>query len=389
MTWLRTFGKTLRSDNGQRAILFGVLLGLSALFIRNTFNQGQDFAVFWRTGNLIDSFTGMPGERVYSPLRDGTHTYKYPPWSGFLWMPFGLFSVQTAKCFWGVIQAISLFFVVNSLLSMGFGVRATLISLVAWLGIWIVHGMDGQITLPMLAISLWAFSKEGFWGWFVLCWALSMKATTIVGAFPRAIEGLRRPKWILFGIIVATSMSAPVFYAEQTGSMLQLVKNWIEASQSGETWKHMLAVVGRPNQGLPILFRRIWPGVSEVWVALGMICFAVPTWFYLSRKLSRNERFFGYLALAVVTHPLAWFHSFVLAFPAGVAAISRWRVAKKRWRFAIGVGVIGVGSITEKTFGAVGLEMELASIKSWAVLVLLAVIVAVPSAGKQARRARV
>lgn len=387
--WSTTFGKTLQNDRFQRGVFFGLLIGISALLIRNTVGQGQDFSVFWRTGVLIDSFTGNPGERVYHPLRDGAHTYKYPPWTGILWMPFGLMSLALGKWVWGILQSLCLVFVASALRQMGFGFSAINGALLAWLGIWIVHGLDGQIALPMLAVALWAYQRPGFVGFFVMAYALSMKGTTLVGALPRLLEVRRRPGWIALGVLAVIALTGPVFWAEQTVSFFELLRRWADAARSGETWKYMLAVLGRPNQGLPMFFRRVWPELSNEWVSVALIAFGVPLWWHASRRLRAEERWFGYLAMSVVTHPLAWFHSFVLAFPLGVAALSRWPSLDHVWRVVLVLGVVGVGSITEKTAGFFGRNIEWASGKSWAVVMLMAVIAFAPSTKRKSHRARV
>ncbi len=349
-----------------------LLLLCSVALIRDTRYQGQDFEVFWRAGRYL-----IQGQPLYSLARDGAMIFKYPPWIATLFIPFSFLSVETAKWIWGVIEVLSLLGAVRWVLAHSqkpLGVVAVVFSF--W-GIWAVHALDGQITLVILFLALWAEEKHRFTADAAAHLALSTKVFPWF-AMPGLGKRAFRPKTLILVVTFVFLFSLPALVSTPGHSVFELLKSWKEAALSGAGAFGEAKIFGRENQGLPALTGRLFPE-TRAWNSAGLfLIWAAPLfslWAFISRKWDSAPRFAGWLALAACTHPLAWFHSFVLCFPAAALSVDGSVRSRKIIPTALSViGVIATGGVTAKLLGGIGESLEFYSVKSLGSLLCLAVL---------------
>lgn len=349
------------------------------VLVRHTAAQGQDFSVAWQ----IARYVFIEGQPAYDVVRDGAMSFKYPPWILPFLAPLVFLPLQAAKWCWGTVCVLSLLYIVRETgrRSGIAGVRLALVTAVFW-GLWAVHALDGQITLPILAIAFWATSRREPWAQAIVLWAMSTKIFTLIGAAGAQPRGSLRTKCIriIWAIGVFAALSLPALVVSPGKSVTSLIQTWTATASSGGRLFEGDKIRGRDNQGLPALVLRATQTPASdtradiaAFMGLGLVIGGAWAWF--SRGLGRMETWSGWLALAAALHPLAWFHSFVLAFPLAALAVDRaWRSSKIQLRFFAVLGLACLALVTRKTLGPVGETLELVSIKSWGVLVLLMVV---------------
>lgn len=348
---------------------FTVLLGLvgAVALYRDTYFQGQDFVVFWNAAKAV-----LSGQSAYDLGRDGGMVFKYPPWILPAFFPAALMPLTWAKGAWGILQLLSLGYAVRWLVRSGCTWGSTILGLLVFWGVWAVHAMDGQITLLVLALSLWAWDIQGRGKWLdrvasvVLVWALSTKifsAFSLLGA--RGHWGRSaRMAWIA---LVLGGLSLPLMWTSSQKNPVALLQDWKTAAQSGNHVFGGEKVRARENQGFPAMVLRMSrvPAVesrADIVLAGSFALVLALVWGVVSRSLSASKRWAGWLALGVVIHPLAWIHSFVMAFPLAVFGIQR-----RNW---IGwLGLLCIAVVSRRTLGdALGSSLEAISIRSWGVV---------------------
>ena len=361
--------------DGRASVFFALLLSFigGVALLRDTAYQGQDFEVCWKAVHHL-----LSGEPVYDLIRDGAMVYKYPPWIVTVFLPLGFLSVVTAKWIWGVIELLSLAYVVKWLLRRGYSKRVTASVGFAFWGIWAVHFMDGQISLTILALILWAFDRRQLT---VGIWALSSKVFSgfsLLG-FPGFLKV--SPKQLLLIGLVLCGLSAPAVFVAPGHSPVSLFHSWSVAASSGGLLFDGEKVRGRDNQGMPAMILRTL-GIKAANTNADLLFFFICAlglgayWGLRSKALNEDERWLGWIALSTVVHPLAWFHYFVLAFPLAVVSIDAAMKTKNRRMIITGlIALAMVALVTRKTLGYTGERMELYSIKSWGVLLFLDLIV--------------
>ena len=161
--------KTLNWVYGLWFLLNAILV---FILIRHTFFQGQDFEVFWRAG--LNLRKGLP---LYPLTNEDPMVFKYPPWFAPFFIPFSLLSLGSAKIIWGLIQGLSLLGIQSVLYSWGVSRGVLLISLLVFWGIWMVHGLDGQVNLPLLYVLLFTWNHRSD---ALMLFALPMKVATLL-----------------------------------------------------------------------------------------------------------------------------------------------------------------------------------------------------------------
>jgi len=352
-------------------------MALIALFalIRDTAHQGQDFEVFRRAGEAI-----LQGRSIYDLSGGDGMVFKYPPWIAPLFVPFALLPLAAAKWTWGTVCAFSLIALIHWTLLQAHANRWVALGAVMFWGIWAVHALDGQVMLPIAAAAVWAIRKPTSKGLMVLAWlALTTKIFTLIAVLGAPRE-MRKPKTFAWALLATVALSLPSIIHE--GGVSPLLERWRAAATSGEHYFGSVKVHGRDNQGLPALLRRndLLPatGVNADLLSFAVIAALLAfAWGAVSRRLGEAERWAGWLAVAAVCHPLAWFHQFVLVFPAATLALDRAARAKNRVAlFLAALGLAAVSVVTRKTFGTSGEQLELLSIKSLGTLLCLAVLAA-------------
>ncbi len=363
------------------------LLGAIAL-VRHTRFQGQDFEVFYRSANAV-----LSGESAYDRVRDGAMVFKYPPWILPAFFPFAFLPLEAAKWAWGAVQVVSLVWVLVWLDRRGVSARVLAVCTAAFWGIWAVHALDGQISLPLLAIALAAADQDRPIRSSFLGWALSAKVFGILAwvgsrARPRGVK-----PWALV-VLTWLLASLPVLVVGAESSPWELLVKWRDAAQSGAGSLGFEKVFGRENQGFPALIMRAFDLRDSVpWIELLsplILAFTFGWWWNRkSRGLGLATHFAGWLALVCVFHPLAWFHQFVFAFPAAVLALDRASAAGRKGATALAfIAILLIGVVTRRTLGEMGERLELAAIKSWGVLLSLWVLSRSADAAPDALEAR-
>jgi hypothetical protein len=82
------------------------------------------------------------------------------------------------------------------------------------------------------------------------------------------------------------------------------------------------------------------------------------------------EKWTGWLGVGLITHPLAWHHSYVLAFP--LCALSLDRAIQNRNNRLIALSALGILCIGIFLPNVIGMTLatplELVSVKSWGVV---------------------
>ncbi|MBC7692995.1 MAG: DUF2029 domain-containing protein [Methylotenera sp.] len=352
----------------QAFIVLLFLVGGVAL-VRDTVAQGQDFRVFWQSGQHL-----LHREPIYDVLRDGAMVFKYPPWIVPFFVPFSVLPLVAAKWAWALTELASLISVMHWLRKRGCSDLVIALTSVLFWGIFAVHFLDGQITLVMLAVALWGWEKARP---SPVVFALSTKVFSGV-----SLLGWRRiSAWQMGRVCVFLFVfTLPALWCAKSLHPLEFAKSWKTAAASGGQLFEHEKTRGRDNQGLPAVILRGLEVPSRDSRADGiaaLICTLIigGYWFFRSRQIrdfGAIEKWLGWLALGCVIHPLAWFHCFVLAYP--LAALTLDQAVKSKDRILIFSALLSICMITvltSKTLGDTGARLEFYSIKSFGVLFLM------------------
>ena len=370
----------LAGRSGQIGLRVFYLIAAIATFLggiallRDTAYQGQDFEVCWKTAHHL-----LSGEPVYDLIRDGAMSFKYPPWIVPVFLPLGFLPLVAAKWIWGGIELLSLGYVIKWLLVRGYTPWVVAVTTLSFWGIWAVHFMDAQITLPMLALGLWSFEAQSF---LIATWTLSAKVFSLFSmfGFSKLKKQLDVKKCAIVGGVLLV-LSAPAVFVAPGHSIQSMVRSWSQSASSGGLLFDGEKVRGRDNQGMPALILRaigIKAENTKADLFFSVLCALVlgAYWRMRSQQLSEDDRLIGWFALTAVIHPLAWFHFFVLAFPLAVVCLDG--VIKTRDRRMVITGIIALAMVclmTRRTLGYAGERLEFYSIKTWGVLLFLDLIV--------------
>ncbi len=375
-------GRALSREWGKRLGLV-LFAAASVGLVRNTAFNGQDFEVFWRAA--AHAWAGQP---PYSLVRDGGMVFKYPPWTLPFFYPWAWLPLQTAKWVFGVFEVASLFSVLLWLRRrLGASQRVVALAALAFWGLWMVHTLDGQVVLPMLACALWlwkpAVMEENPWRAAGLCLGLSTKIFSLLPLFPDVFRWKALRSWVL-AALAAAALSWPVMQAQQVSGPLGLLQAWKEAAASGATHLDSGQTRGRANAGLVgwVLREAEVPAQAtgtEVTLALVLSLGLGGLWAWRSRQLAEVTRWVGWLALVPVVHPLPWWHLFIFAFPAAVLAMERSRQRGTAWTLATAFAWFLLCAGTEKLLGPAGIFLELHASKSWGALLCLGILERVES----------
>lgn len=360
-----------------------VLAVLSFVLISRTLSRGDDFQVFYRVAQRF-----WDGVRPYDQITYGNMVFKYPPWILPAFLPLGLFNLWVAKLLWGIVEAVSLVAVVLKM-HRGLGTLPKVrpwvqaLFLLTFFGLFGSHGMTGQITLTALAIALWVDPiRSSFGKFFLLTWALSAKMTSLFPMLHALVANPRR-KRIVFSVLGTAALfimlSLPVYYKSYTRHYGFMRDEWSKAMFSGTDDVNSVRIgfTTREVQGLPsFLLRKA--GLEEKNSSHVLFAIAFSTlllgagWFFASRRLSPSAQWLGWLALLPAVQPLAWFHVFLFAYPLLVVGAEVALQDERRRRFwgFLGAALL-IGAVTVKTLGAVGAELEMASVKLWGCLLAL------------------
>ncbi len=310
-----------------RVVVYFLGSVLALVLVLNAFRaRGGDYVVFWNAAVHLSEFS-----TIYDFARDGLDCFKYPPWIALLILPLSAFDQVTSGVIWRVFQLICLAYVVN------WTVKATgewfisIFTLVLFWGFWVSNIATGQITIFLLALSLYGFellkesrdapsSVRRAFGWVFLFSGLSAKAFQVLAlaAVPRTF--IRKSSVLLaaFGLFLL-SLPALLTY----GSPVRMIQAYFEtAGSSGLN-------LGGGMYGLPVLWTRIL-GLDLLATESRMVGYvpsalmALATIFWIKRAMFPKNfpaLFAAGIALATAVHPLSFSVAFVWAYPLAVFAL--------------------------------------------------------------------
>lgn len=389
------------SRRSDRALnLLFVFLALGAL--RRTFLDSQlnseDFHVYWKAAHAW-----LTGANPYAfTAADQGFVFKYPPWMLPLFFPIGVLSFANAKIAWFAAGVGCVAYAIRWNVRQGapFQIAAFTACLFWWM--FHAHFSAGQFTMVLLVSALWAHGgsdttkghgvREA-----VLSYILSAKVFSLY-TLTGMLRRFNRPAPWIAGIALFIVTHAIVlgvnFATGATLSIVQIYRDFATAASSGGAELGAIIVRGQGNHGLTALVLRTL-GVDSLSFASDMIAslaLFIPLsllWGRHARILRDAERWAGWIALALIVHPLAWHHSFVLAYPLCTLSISRAaRTDKSAGRTRVlGLALLGaccIGIFIPQVLGhTIVKPIELAGVKSWGVVV--SAIALVWAARKQGR----
>jgi hypothetical protein len=367
--------------------LFGlVLLLCSALLtyrlLYKAWIGSTDFHVYWKAAQ--DWLSGTQSPYYFDASTKG-FVFKYPPWSLPIFAPFGMLSFDAAKMAWALVEFFCLIYTVYKIIY--FGVRreiAFLVAVTLW-WIWQDHFWSGQLTILLLASALWItddLSKDALKKsplklsiTAYLFTAKIFSVFTFLGSFkkflnPRVIIGTG-----LFCLIPTLATWFIMREHDPSLSLIGVFQQFAAAAKSGgaELGEHV--VRGQLNHGFTAAILRFFhvdstQSIYDAAVCIGLTAVFGLIWSRFRSDLTEREYFFGWLALALITHPLAWDHSFILAYP--LCAVSLERAVQTRDRRFIALSFFGCACIGLLIPNVIGTEavkpFEYIAIKSWGVV---------------------
>lgn len=363
--------------------VFGILIMVAGAvsMIRTTASIGLDFSVFWRAAKFI-----LQGDVLYSVSRDGAMIFKYPPWIVPFFFPLAWIPLDMAKWIWGIVETISLGYVVFWL-SKQFAIpkKTLFLMLISFWGLWIVHAVDGQIALPMLAVTLHCypnhhrFSNQLSFKSFFLTLALSTKIFTIFPLIGLKWSGQAVRTLAVIGILFGL-LSIPAIWNEPTKSPTSLISSWADAARSSSKLMNSEQVRGRGNPGLPgftlhTLKIPVTNSQADIFSAI-FYCVAFGLlWSRISRNYDPKLAWLGWLALTPIVHPLPWWHLFIFVFPLAVVVADRsFKSNDIRIKTLFGFGMFLI-CLSSRKFGPLGIFLELTAAKSWGTLAFISTLI--------------
>jgi hypothetical protein len=349
-----------------------------------------DFHVYWQAAQ---DWTGAVRSPYYFDASTKGFVFKYPPWILPLFTPLGYLSYDISKMAWAVLELLCLLYAVKKVIQ--FGVRKELTFLVA-LSLWFIwqdHFWSGQFTLLLLAAGLWIMPPNSFnarqayrmqssprdalkiaiTGY--LFTAKIFSVLTFLGSWRKFLN----PRVIVFLIIFFATPTLLVWevmrFQDPTVSLIGVFEQFSAAAKSGGAELGAQVVRGQLNHGLTAAILR-WFNVDstkaycDVGVCLGLTAVLGLIWNHFEKHLSIPEFLSGWLALALITHPLAWDHSFVLAFP--LCALSLEQAVRSKRMLLITLSFLGcvcIGILVPNIVGTEAVKpLEYIAIKSWGVI---------------------
>jgi hypothetical protein len=352
-------GVKLMKKKNLRWILYAVAAAAMVAIYRDTYYNGWDFSVYYNS--MVAAWSGVD---PYTPGTDVGWNFKYPPWTIPFFLPLGLLPLQGAKALWGILQILCIIYSFRWLRRQGVSAAVCWVTSACFWFLFAYHALAGQFSLMMLALALFGFSKKGFWQTFAAVWGLSAKMFT---AFSLLGYSKLRPHLLKIAGAFAV-LSLPALWLTPGHSLPRLLQSWLGSSNSSSAVMANDIVRGWRNQGLPAFFLKNG-GVDRAHAWADLLAFillaalAFYFWKPVSKKLSKPAAWAGWLALGAALHPLAWFHSFILAYPLAAFAVEEALPKKVALKQKIAAG-LGVLFITVVTF-PIALQL---CVKAWGVV---------------------
>ena len=159
-------------------------------------------------------------------------------------------------------------------------------------------------------------------------------------------------------------------------SLAGTYRDFMAAATSGGAELGAIIVRGQGNHGFTALVLRSLQidslsFASDVITSAALMLLFGTLWHRFSRELTPAERWSGWIGAGLIVHPLAWHHSFVLAYPLCALSISRATSTGRRGLIALSLlGACCIGIFIPQVLGHTLVKpLELAGIKSWGVVI--------------------
>jgi hypothetical protein len=360
------------------AVLLG--MGLGSRLLYKAWLDGGDFLVYWRAVHAWVTGAASPYAVIDAAIPG--FVFKYPPWILPLFTPFGFMSAVVAKTLWSVLEFGALIYSIRKLAAMCSRPWIAVVSALCWWWLWQAQFWSGQITIFMLAMAIWIahMGKERSAPQAFVAYFFTAKIFSVVTLFGKWRELARLRTWLQIGawIILATALVL-AFY---NGGPVALFQDFVNAAQSGGVSLGVGTIRGPINHGFTAMILR-WLGVAsqntsyDLVLPLVLCVLLGGLWARVSSGLSHAEAWFGWLALGAVIHPLAWDHTFILAYPLGALALDR-AVGTKRSDVVL-LAAAGIALTALAVPNLIGTEVvkpfDFVGAKSWGVLLSAAALV--------------
>lgn len=355
------------------------ILGLTAsieLFRISTKN-GLDFHVFWTAAESL--WRGTSPYDLVLPVSG--MVIKYPPWTLPFFLPFLAFPFHWARNLWAMLSLASIYYIFRWLQKTGMKEwRLYLAALLFW-WLWAAHLSAGQVFLPIMVACLFSIETKQASPVrnAIMIWAVSSKiflTATLLGVWKQ----FTKKESVIWTIGIFT-FSHVVLFLLYPKSIYQLYVEWIHAATSSAAGLGVAVYRGQMNHGFTAGILRhtsLNPenNLHDIWIWFLLTVFLGFLWNRFSRKCTDKEKWAGWIALGAVVHPLAWHHSFTLAFPLCALSFDR-AVESKKVKYIV-MSLIGISFIALLIPQTVGLTLvtplELMSIKSWGVCLVAATL---------------
>lgn len=368
-------------DRFRRLRSFGLALIAAAAFYR-LFSAAQggssDFAVFWRSAQAW--WSGLDPYRIPAPEKG--FVFKYPPATLPLFLPFAWIPLDASKLIWAALESFSLVYCIRWLMRHGVRRPVALWSAALYWYLWFEHYMYGQSTLLLTALGLWAMDASRRLRPMpaaVIEYVFSLKVFTayaLPGGGSRMLERATLARTALLTLIAHLALASMALrFGRGLGDEFRsLYSGWVSNALSGAADLGPQVIRGAFNHGFTAaILRRVDPqALHPGWDTPLSLLLAISLgagWWRLSRALQFEEKWAGWLAIAVIAHPLAWQHSFVMGFPLSAYAIQGAMDGKNRMLLALALLGTGLTALwVPQVVNEYAVPLEVWGSKSWGVL---------------------
>jgi hypothetical protein len=325
LTWL----------SGVDAVLALLLFALSLRIFSEAMRDSWDFLVYWRS---IRAW--MTGAASPYAITNDVHgfVFKYPPWTIPFFVPFVMASAGTAKLIWCICNLFALTYTHYWLFLQGVSLRISMLATLLFWRFWISYFNAGQITLLLLGIALFAVQPQKKQNSVTSPFRLSILVLTLTSKIFSSVTLLgvcskllnRRVALLtagLFALNIIIVLGVMNLHGHPI-SVFELFSEWLKASSSGGTELGAEIIRSNNNTGFPAaLLRLLKVAATLTWAdaVASLFCSIILSilWVSSSHPLSEGEKWLGWISIGLVAHPLAWQHSFVLAFPLFALSLDR------------------------------------------------------------------
>jgi hypothetical protein len=335
----------------------------------------MDFHVYWKAAQ---TWIGQGISPYLYDASDRGFVFKYPPWILPFFFPFGFLSFEVSKVVWALVGLFCIFYSIYQLIQQGMRSWVAFVSAALFWWIWLGHIYSGQFTLVLLAAAMWALPTRSSSGQLAfLSIIFTTKVFSVVSLLGRWRECVRlRP--VVAGAVMLVSLHLIVFgvfglHGHSYG-IVELYRQWIQAASSGGQELGAVVVRGQMNHGFTAGVLRAFQVDAHATsvdykVALVLAALFSAIWVWASKCLRPVEVWAGWLGVGLICHPLAWHHSFVLAYPLCALSLDRAVSARSTGLKALSIfGMVCIGILIPNVFGmTLVTPLEMISIKSWGV----------------------